>query len=52
MAQEKENIWVEINEAMTEIWPLIQIIFLARRANKEIKRGCCIGKSRFRTKAW
>ena len=26
VAQAKENIWVEINEAMTEIWPSIKII--------------------------
>lgn len=27
IAQGKENIWREINETMTEIWPSIEIIF-------------------------
>lgn len=27
MAQAKENIWLEINEAITKIWPSIEIIF-------------------------
>jgi len=27
LAQAKENIWVDINQAITEIWPSIQIIF-------------------------
>jgi chromosome segregation ATPase len=27
LAQAKENIWVDINKSMSEIWPSIQIIF-------------------------
>lgn len=27
LAQAKETIWLDINEAMNEIWPSIQIIF-------------------------
>lgn len=27
IAQLKENIWIDINEAMTEIFPAIEIIF-------------------------
>jgi predicted nuclease with TOPRIM domain len=27
LAQAKENIWIDINKSMTEIWPSIQIIF-------------------------
>ena len=27
LAQAKETIWIEINDAMSEIWPSIQIIF-------------------------
>jgi hypothetical protein len=27
LAQAKENIWIDINKSMSEIWPSIQIIF-------------------------
>jgi hypothetical protein len=27
LAQSKENIWMDIKESMSEIWPSIQIIF-------------------------
>jgi hypothetical protein len=27
LSQDKENIWIDINKSMTEIWPSIQIIF-------------------------
>ena len=27
LAHSKENVWVDINQAITEIWPSIQIIF-------------------------
>jgi hypothetical protein len=41
LAQDKENIWVDINKSMLEIWPSIQIIFeqheLVQKARGEIK---------------
>ena len=27
LVQAKENIWIDINKSMIEIWPLIQIMF-------------------------
>jgi hypothetical protein len=27
LAQDKENIWIDITKSMTKIWPSIQIIF-------------------------
>lgn len=27
LSQAKENIWIDINQSMTDIWPLIQIMF-------------------------
>jgi hypothetical protein len=41
LAQAKENIWVDINKSMSEIWPSIQIIFeqheLVQKARGEIE---------------
>lgn len=41
IAQAKETIWVEIDEAMNEIWPSIEIIFkqeeLVQKAKKVIE---------------
>jgi hypothetical protein len=41
LAQAKENIWIDINKSMSEIWPSIQIIFeqheLVQKARGEIE---------------
>jgi len=39
LAQAKEHIWVEINEAMTEIWPSNSDYFLARGVNTGSKEA-------------
>ena len=36
LAQAKESIWVDISQAITEVWPSIQIIF----EQEELKNRC------------
>jgi hypothetical protein len=42
LAQSKENIWIDINKSMAEIWPSIQIIFeqheLVQKAREAIEK--------------
>jgi hypothetical protein len=42
LLEAKENIWMDINKSMTEIWPLIQIVFeqheLVQRARQSIDK--------------
>jgi hypothetical protein len=42
LSKAKENIWTDINKSMTEIWPLIQIVFeqheLVQRARQSIDK--------------
>jgi hypothetical protein len=42
LSEAKENIWMDISKSMTEIWPLIQIVFehheLVQRAKQVIDK--------------